>query len=91
MTVLILDGCREFVSNAPLTKHEHGLKMRNPGKGRKLKEARDTLVAHACAPSAEAADTGEGTTEKKSIVILIGSRFSILFQGCIVENLCSTC
>ena len=64
MTVLILDGCREFVSNAPLTKHEHGLKMRNPGK---LKKPRDTLVAHACAPSAEAADTGEDTTEKSTI------------------------
>ena len=60
MTVLILDGCREFVSNdEPLTNHEHGLKM---PKRRKLKEPRDTLVAHACAPSAEAADTGEDTT-----------------------------
>ena len=61
MTVLILDGCREFVSNAPLTKHEHGLKMRNPGK---LMKPRDTLVAHACAPSAVAADTGEDTPLK---------------------------
>ena len=66
MTVLILDGCRVFVSDEPLAKHKHGLKM---PEGRKLKEARDTLVAHACAPSAEAADTGEETTERNSIVI----------------------
>ena len=66
MTVLILDGCRVFVSDEPLadgSTYKHGLKVPEG----KLKMTRDTLVAHACAPSADAADTGEDSTEKNSI------------------------
>ena len=59
MTVLMLDGCTVFVfdeSHVEGSGNAHGLNIQSDNK---MKEAREYLFARACAPNAEAADTGD--------------------------------
>ena len=70
MTVLMLDACTVFVFDELAvggSGSNHGLDMQ-PGK--KLKEARDYLFARACAPNAEAVDTGKHTTTTGNVLSL---------------------
>ena len=62
MTVLMLDACTQFMfDKRPVegSSNAHGLDIQS---GNKLKNAQDYLFARACAPNAEAADTGKDTT-----------------------------
>ena len=62
LIVLILDGCRLFVSSKPLAEQ----KLNIPA-GQKIKAVGDNLVAHACAANDEATDSGRDATDKDSI------------------------
>ena len=58
LTVLMLDGCTLFMfdeSRAEASGNAHGL---NIPSDEKMKEVHEYLFARACAPNAEAADTG---------------------------------
>ena len=70
MTVLILDACSEFhpdESSAPGRKNMHGSNLLS-GKMKYKEYKRDTFVAYACAPSHEAADTGNNASETAALL-----------------------
>ena len=65
MTVLMLDACTVFFFNehpAEGSNNGHGINVQY---GEKLEEARNYLFSRACAPNAEAADTGSHITNHR--------------------------
>ena len=56
MTVLILDSCRVILSREPLA--DGSIRMHGLNVPKVQKDTKDTVVAHACAPTEEASDSG---------------------------------